>query len=149
MACKSTEEKLQEKNLWGLAVACLSLLIMLWFRGAANYFYASDTINSQLIDMRLITVSDYAISGWIPRAVWKKHIEEVPDDNPTMTFMRHLWSVIEEQLHDSTNLSKEMCKIADIEFIFDNANMLRLLEARANALKKAKSDKMNLEMEHY
>ena len=31
-----------------------------------------------------------------------------------------------------------MCKIADIEFIFDNSSMLSLLEKRANALKKAK-----------
>ena len=36
------------------------------------------------------------------------------------------------------NLPKKFCKIADIEFVFENSNMLFLLEKRANALKKAK-----------
>ena len=36
---------------------------------------------------------------------------------------------------------KEICRIADIEFIFDNSSMLTLLEKRANALKSAKFEK--------
>ena len=32
---------------------------------------------------------------------------------------------------------KEISKIADIEFIFDNSEIMALLQKRANALKKA------------
>ena len=45
-----------------------------------------------------------------------------------MTFMRNLWKHIEQQLksYADENLdldedSNEICKIADIEFIFDNS----------------------------
>ena len=116
------------KNLWGLAVACLSLLIMLWFREYANFIYEMDIYNSQLLDMKLITVDDYTCSGYIKKRVWEKHNEDFPDHNPTMTFMRNLWKHIEQQLksYADENLdldedSNEICKIADIEFIFDNS----------------------------
>ena len=95
------------KNLWGLAVACMSLWIMLVFREAANYFDSIERINAQLLDMRLITVSDYTISGWIPKALWNKHKKEHPDPNPTMTFMRRLWPAIEEQLQEDMQMSED------------------------------------------
>ena len=83
------------KNLWGLGVACLSLLIMLLFREYANYIYEMDVYNSQLLDMKLITVDDYTCSGWIRKKTWEKHNKAHPDHNPTMTFMRNLWKEIE------------------------------------------------------
>ena len=81
-----SEKELEKKNMWGLAVACLSLLICLTFREAANYFLASDIVNTKLLDMKLITVGDYTVSGWISKAVWNSHKEEHPDHNPTLTF---------------------------------------------------------------
>ena len=82
---------------------------MLVFREACNYFYETDLINSKLLDMRLITVGDYSCSGWIKQALWNKHKKDHPDHNPTMTFMRHLWRVIEDDLISHSGLSKEMC----------------------------------------
>ena len=121
------------KNLWGLGIACLSLLIMLLFREYANFIYEMDIYNSKLLDMKLITVDDYTCSGWISKSVWKSHNQMYEDHNPTMTFMRHLWKEIEKQLQayaeeeNTEEDSKEICKIADIEFIFDNSSIMALL----------------------
>ena len=73
VACQSSDEELMSKNLWGLGIACLSLLIMLLFREYANYIYEMDVYNSQLLDMKLITVDDYTCSGWIKKKTWEKH----------------------------------------------------------------------------
>ena len=64
-----------------------------------------------------------------------------------MTFMRNLWKEIESQLQNYAEQDpaiingdddpKEISKIADIEFIFDNSEIMALLQKRANALKKA------------
>lgn len=96
VACKSSSDELLTKNVWGLAVACMSLFIMFLFREASHYFYEADKINEKLLDLKLITVGDYAISGWIPKGVWNKHKEKFPNSNPTMTFMRHLGPEIEK-----------------------------------------------------
>ena len=77
-------------------MACLSLGIMLAFREAALNFYELDGINTKLIDMSLITLNDYSVSGWITKSVWLKHKQDYPDHNPTLTFMRHLWEDIEK-----------------------------------------------------
>ena len=38
------------------------------------YLLNMDMINDKLYDMKLVTVSDYAVSGKIPRAMYEKFI---------------------------------------------------------------------------
>ena len=60
------------KKLWGLAAACLGLAICMMFRSSMIYLLNMDEINDRLYDMKLVTVSDYAIMGQIPSKMYEK-----------------------------------------------------------------------------
>lgn len=51
------------KNNWGLAVACLGLIIVCWFRARVYYMHKIDCINDKITDLKLITVNDYTIKA--------------------------------------------------------------------------------------
>ena len=72
VSCTQTEEMLMEKKVWGLAAACLGLAICMIFSISMTYLVRMDAINDKLYDMKLVTVSDYAIMGQIPRAMYEK-----------------------------------------------------------------------------
>jgi hypothetical protein len=57
---------------------------MLLFREAANYFLEADHINTALLDLKLITVSDYAVSLWISEGLWQRAAEEWPEADPPL-----------------------------------------------------------------
>ena len=48
---------------------------------------------------------------------------------------------IEEQMQDRLGMTAEQVEIADVQFGFDNAQLLRMLEQRASLLRSAKIDK--------
>ena len=63
---------LMTKKVWGLAAACLGLAICMVFANSMTYLLNMDEINDRLYDMKLVTVSDYAIMGQIPIAMFEK-----------------------------------------------------------------------------
>ena len=57
--------------MWGLLVACLGCAICLIWVNAMNYLLKMDKINDKLYDMELVTVSDYAIMGHLPKSMYE------------------------------------------------------------------------------
>ena len=71
VSCVQSEEMLMTKNMWGLLVACLGCAICLIWVSAMNYLLKMDKINDKLYDMELVTVSDYAIMGHLPKSMYE------------------------------------------------------------------------------
>lgn len=72
VSCVQSDEMLMTKKVWGMVVACLGLAICMIFHTSMTYLLNMDQINDKLYDMKLVTVSDYAVSGQIPRAMYEK-----------------------------------------------------------------------------
>ena len=72
VSCVQTDEMLMTKKVWGLAAACLGLAICMMFRTSMIYLVNMDEIHDRLYDMKLVTVSDYAVMGQIPSAMYEK-----------------------------------------------------------------------------
>ena len=64
------------------------------------------------------------------------------DPKPALKFELEFTEELEKALQQE-NVSEEMSKVADLQLAFDNAELLRLLELRANYLKAANFDKAN------
>ena len=62
---------------------------------------------------------------------------EVEGYNLNLGFEKDIQKSIEEQVCRKIGLSEEVTKIANIQLGFENGGLLRLLEKRAAALKKA------------
>ena len=75
VGCMQTQEVLQSKNSWGLAVACLGLLIVFIFRLHMENIRSSIQIDDKLIDMKLITLDDYSIESKIPKKLYEKFLQ--------------------------------------------------------------------------
>ena len=69
-------ENLRSKQLWGLTAALLGVWIVFIFRHTMNYMYTMDIINDKLIDLKLITASDYTATGKITPDQWQKFKDE-------------------------------------------------------------------------
>lgn len=58
-------------------------------------------------------------------------------------FKRALQDEIRKILRDATELTEEQTKIVDLQFVFSNKEMIKLLKKRATALNKTKMDKVH------
>ena len=56
-----SEEELESKRQWGLFLAMISLAMVAFVSIEFRYLKNSEVINEKLLDMKLITVNDYAV----------------------------------------------------------------------------------------
>ena len=144
VSCVQTDEMLMDKKVWGLAAACLGLAICMVFSNSMSYLLNMDEINDKLYDMKLVTVSDYAVMGQIPAAMYERYKMNLQltgqTGSPIVLFKDALTDSIELQLQQKKNIAEEDAQIADLTFSFDNSRMLSLLHLRAAALKSTKFD---------
>ena len=136
---------LMTKKTWGLVVACLGLAICLIWTNSMNYLLNMDSINDKIYDMKLVTVSDYAIMGQLTPQMYerfraelaskKKHTgktlyqmlhnqERKVDTRPIVLFKEELEKEIKQKLTRQGGLTEEEAEIADMTFAFDNSKML-------------------------
>ena len=125
------------KNRWGLAVACVGLIIVSWFRARVYYMYKIDNINEKITDLKLITVNDYTIKAPIDAqffAWWVGEHNFDQSDVPIRKFEQDLRKNIEKCLLEKSagTLSKKCVEIADISFSFNNSGLIKRLQKRAN-----------------
>ena len=141
--CKMTEDDLVSKRLWGLAVAMLGTFIVLFLRIKLGFIKKLDEINEKIYDQKLITIEDYTVKFTITQTMFEKFrkahefLVEVEGYNLNLGFEKDIQKSIEEQVCRKIGLSEDVSKIANIQLGFDSGGMLRLLESRATALKKA------------
>ena len=70
-----SEENLEIKNQWGLAVACIGLFMGIFFASSVRLMMALDQINDTYTDMMLVTVDDYTAQCKLDKKVFKNFIE--------------------------------------------------------------------------
>ena len=125
-------------------ISCLGLLACMSFYLTTQYIRNVDIIDDKLTDLKLVTASDYTITGQISQSLYesfKKHPEyDSTSKRPINEINRILAQNIERTVGESCN--KDKCKIADLQFAFDNDKMLNLLWKRAHALKKSNFKKV-------
>ena len=59
--CSQDEEELENKNTLGLAIACIGLLMCIFFSNTIRLMLNIDKLNDKLFDMDLVTVDDYTV----------------------------------------------------------------------------------------
>ena len=63
VACSQSEDELLSKNLWGLFIACLGIVVCLVIRFTAVFMRNLDMINEKQIKGNMATVGDYSVYG--------------------------------------------------------------------------------------
>ena len=59
--CSQGDEELWNKQKWGLAVACIGLLMCIFYTSTLRLMLNIDQLDDKLIDMDLVTVDDYTV----------------------------------------------------------------------------------------
>ena len=107
------------------------------------YLMKMDKIDDKLYDMKLVTVSGYAVMAELSPSMYESiktdmQLNDNPGQNiPIMLFKEELEKSIESQLQ-AHGLTAEESEIADLTFGFNNKKILKLLTQRAAALKASK-----------
>ena len=65
MSCKSNEHR-ATKLFWGLATACIGLLMCLTFKFSLSLLYAELSIDEKLVNLELTSITDFSVQGDIP-----------------------------------------------------------------------------------
>ena len=61
VGCKQTDETVAGKKAWGLAIVCIGIWMLWYFRITMKNVQMLDLINEKLFDLKLITADDYSI----------------------------------------------------------------------------------------
>ena len=60
------------KRLWGLAIACIGLFMVLFFRISMRLAIALDIYKEKKFDAKLVTVNDFAVKVHLSDTMTKK-----------------------------------------------------------------------------
>ena len=159
VGCKQTDETVAGKKAWGLAIVCIGIWMLWYFRITMKNVQMLDLINEKLFDLKLITADDYSIKisikdsmvetqrqKWQAKKDQETNEEESKkkfDENKSFihAFEADLVAEIRQVLMTEGGLSEERTEVADLQFGFENARLLLLLEQRAIALRSANFEK--------
>jgi len=131
------------KNYWGLAAACIGLLMCIFFSSSVTLMLKLDVIEDKLMDLELVTVDDYTAQTRLDPAIYREFLSNNifgDNDVPIMDFKQVIQSSIKDQL--LSEVPESEADIIDIHFGFNNVKLLDKLEERANALKCADFNKL-------
>jgi hypothetical protein len=85
VGCGQSKEMIESKNVWGLAAACIGLLISFTFSLTIQYLYRTDKIDEKLADLALVTIDDYATQTRLPKGLYQEYLNnrrgELTDDH--------------------------------------------------------------------
>ena len=115
----------------------------------------TDVCNEKIFDSKLITANDFTVKIRVTEEMLRKFEQEkMPKETDVKVnlYRDDLTEHIEQKLEEYDELSQEDTKIAEVRFGFSNANMLKLLEKRASALKNVdfkKAEEFEREMTQY
>ena len=142
--CTQTEEMLESKSTWGLAVASIGLFICMIFTASIRYLKNTDKIIDAQLDIKLVTVDDFTLQTRLPAGLYDKFLEThsgqqtgTNGEAPIMTFKKEMKQKIQDLLREKGVQKRD---IVDIHFGFDNQKLLDHLKNRAEKLKEKKYD---------
>ena len=87
------------KNLWGLAIVCIGMFMVLAFRASIRLMMALDVYKEKKFDAKLVTANDFAVRIKLTDSMTKKFQEEVKpgeDDVEINKYEEHLMQAIEK-----------------------------------------------------
>ena len=141
VSCNQTDETLKSKNLVGMAMACIGLLMVVHFKASINRLKSHCLIDKASMPL-LSTVEDYSVKCMIPVPTFdyfrKVHKETPEGPSHLLAFKRMLESQIKKELAESDDKISD--QIVDITFGFGNHRILWLLQVRAVELKNGNFD---------
>lgn len=88
-----TEEMLLTKNQWGLAAACIGLLMCLFFAASVRLLKRLDVIGESQMDLELVTIDDYTAQTRLDPAIYHEFMSNKvynSNDVPILDFKREL-----------------------------------------------------------
>jgi hypothetical protein len=127
----------------GLFLACLCILIALWFTCTLNVMVRSTACDNKLADIKLITPDDFGASITLNNDlydVFKKNREPLEQGQAMIVeFENAIIKEIESHLRSNQLIPEDEDddpdgKVAKINFSFNNREVLMLLAKRANYL---------------
>lgn len=142
IACESNTSQLDSKNSWGLATACVGLLMVAIFYFALRKIFAESKIEAKLVSYEENSIQDYTVEGEITEKLFQLFQLQNRDNQSIQAFKEALKAKIEELLETEAKLPASLSQIVDIRFSFCNKQILSKLESRAKALKKKRFDKV-------
>ena len=102
--CSQDDAELWNKKAWGLAIACIGLLMCIFWATTIRLILNVDKIYDKLIDMDLVTVDDYTVQTRLRSAIYDNFLKNnmlmaaSSIEAPIMTFKKELIKSIKEQL---------------------------------------------------
>jgi len=126
-----------------------------------NYLDKVDTLETKIMDQKMITVGDYTVVGQLPpglyQAYYDRTTERLGSGSRSYTIFSTFETLIREKVQEqvkeklststrygalSEEETEEKAQIADLQFGFSNAAMLKLLAKRATLLTSGKFDQV-------
>ena len=68
------------KNVYGLIVSIMGLLICLIYHNSLTVMRSTNLINEKIFDSQLITLGDYSVQANISEDVWEKFLTQCGND---------------------------------------------------------------------
>lgn len=135
----------------GLMCSTIGLMMCIFYRLTISRIKADMNIEEKILDYELVSIEDYSVYGHISPELYRNVVEKEdaeskehlsdPEERrrwnvPIRKFKRFLIDQLESNLADKD--TNEQGKVADIAFSFNNREMLKLLQKRANYLTRGK-----------
>ena len=123
--------------------ACIGLLMCFVYTFSLSYRYTESRIDEKLVRLEFTTVSDFTVAAKIPKRLYEVYSERVEDPHKGIpAFKEALIEEVRKILHAASDLGEDQTQVVDLQFVFQNRDMIKLLRKRARALAKSKMDKV-------
>ena len=76
IGCRQTEQSLNQKRLWGLTIALIGIMMVLFFRLKMRVLYMTDVCNEKIFDSKLITANDFTVKIRVTEEMLRKFEQE-------------------------------------------------------------------------
>ena len=128
------------KRATGLWLVGIGVVMIMYFIIEMRYFKIMDLISEKDYDMKIVSANDFTIHIKMTDSMNLKFLNRYRSKSweapYIQTYEDDLSKKIEKYIHAlRPDLEYKDCEIADLQFGFDNAKLLNMLEARANALR--------------
>ena len=123
------------KRFAGLCLVGIGVFMVMFFTIATRYFKMMDVINEKEFDMKVVSANDYTIHIKMTDKVNEKFLDLYRSKSSwkvpyVQSYEDEMSIKLEEFVEARANpsLNKKECRVADLQFGFDNAKLLNYLE---------------------
>ena len=100
--CTQGQDDLANKNKWGMASACICLLIAWFYRIKIKQIWKINDLNVKFAQVNEVTVKDYSVSCLIYRSLYQDFKDKNPEtktgDSYLIKFKQKMIEILKEEL---------------------------------------------------